>query len=66
MMKTVKARFTLSIGFVGAVHEEIVEIQVAEDATKGEIEETVYEEWEKWSKNYIDGGAEIIEEDKEG
>lgn len=65
-MKTIKARFTLSIGFVGAKHEDIVEIQVEEDATKEEIEEEINEEWERWAMNYIDGGAEIIEEDEEG
>lgn len=50
-----KYRFTLSIGFVGAQREEIVDID--DDAT----EEEVTAEWTEWAWNYIDGGPHKID-----
>ena len=59
-----KIRVTLSIGFAGAKHEDIIEIDDEEwDAcnTDDEREDLINDYWRDWSNNYIDGGAELIE-----
>lgn len=47
-MKTIKVRFTLSIGYVGCEKEDDLELEVADDATPEEIEEVVTEEYTNW------------------
>lgn len=54
-----KVRFTLSIGFACGEHEEIMEYE--DDATDKEIDE----DWSDWAWNYIDGGAETIDNEEE-
>lgn len=58
-----KLKVSLSIGFVGAVHEEVLEIddeEVAQCETAEEIENLCQDYWKDWSGNYIDGGFELI------
>lgn len=50
-----KAKFTLSIGYPTARHEEVVEID--DDTT----DEQLQKDWEQWMWNYIDGGPERLE-----
>lgn len=45
-----KVKFTLSIGYPGADHAEVVDCE--DDATDRELEEA----WLEWTYNYIDGG----------
>jgi hypothetical protein len=52
-------RFTLSIGFPTAEHDDEVELD------DGLTDEEVYEEWTQWAWNYIDGGPEKIDHDPE-
>ena len=54
-------RFTLSIGFVGAKHDDEFPIEFPDDATEDDIEEIVQEEWLEWSNNYIDGGWHALD-----
>ena len=59
-----KFRFTLSIGFVGARREEIVDIdddELAECETDQDRENLIDEYWNDWSRGHIDGGAEPVE-----
>lgn len=48
----IKVKFTLSIGFPGAKHEEIVEME--EYCTDEDIEEC----YQEWCNQYLDGGWE--------
>mgnify|MGYP003658210227 FL=1 len=62
-MPTIKV--TLSIGFVGAVHEDELEVNQEEwdeCATEDEREALIDEHWTTWSNNYIEGSAVLIEE----
>ena len=61
-------KFTLSIGYAGAEHEEEMTIEDMdytepewETLTEDEREEKLEEYWKDWSNNYIEGGWEIIE-----
>ena len=59
-----KMRVNLGIGFVGAVHEDVIEIDDDEwDACESddEREQLMDNYWKDWSANYIDGGYELIE-----
>lgn len=49
-----KVQFTLSIGFVGARHKEVVELD--DDMTEDELDAA----WTEWSQFYIDGGWEVL------
>jgi len=62
-MKVLKIKFTLSTGFVGAEHEETVELEFKDDMTEEEIEEILEKHWEDWIWNYIDGGWKILKEE---
>ena len=57
------AKVTLSIGFVGAKHEDEIEIddtEYAECETDKQRDDLLHEYWRDWSNNYIDGGIEVI------
>jgi len=59
-----KIKVTLSIGYPGATHEEIIDIddeEWAECETEEIKEELMFEYWRDWSNDYIDGGATLVE-----
>ncbi len=59
---TKKYEFTLSIGFAGSKHREIVELDFADDDTPADIETIIAEAYDLWCANYLDGGwSEVIE-----
>lgn len=45
-----KVKFTLGIGFHGAIHTQVVELPDEMD------DDELQAEWEAWTHNYIDGG----------
>ena len=56
--------FTLSIGYVGANHEEEMFIEDLgysktewDSLTQDERDNALDTEWQSWSSNYIEGGA---------
>lgn len=58
----VKFRVTLSIGFSGAEHDEVVTVPKCEVPTEpAEMEEYRQNLWREWSSNYIDGGISEVE-----
>ncbi len=55
-VKTIKARFSLSIGYVGATKTETVEFDVSDFddcETDEERENRLGEFWDDWASNYI-------------
>lgn len=54
-----KVKFTLGIGYSGAVQEEVVELE------DGLTEDEIYEELNEWQYQYIDAGFEILGDDDE-
>lgn len=54
-----KVKFTLGIGYSGAVQEEVVEIE------DGLTEDEIYEELNEWQYQFIDAGFEILGGDGE-
>ena len=57
-------RFTLSIGYSNASHEEDVDIDDDDFLaceTQEQKDRLLEEYWNDWSNNYIDGGFEVIE-----
>ncbi|WP_054704628.1 hypothetical protein [Bacillus sp. JCM 19041] len=62
---TKKVKFTLSIGYYGANHEETFsfkELGITDDMTQEEIEEFLTKEHIEWRYNYLDGGWSIEED----
>lgn len=62
-----RMRVSLSIGYVGATHEDILDISDQEwnDCTSSqEREDLMLSYWKDWSNNYIDGGYSLIEKDE--
>ncbi len=58
-----KIKVTLSIGFVGAEHESILDIDDDEWAaceTAMQRKDLMQEYWQDWANNYIDGGCELV------
>lgn len=57
-----KFKFTLGIGFAGARHEEVYEIDDEDiaDMSEAEKEKLLEEHWQEWAHNYIDGGWDEI------
>lgn len=53
-----KFKFYAGLGYVGADHEEIVEIE--DDCTEEELEEI----FEGWLSNYLDAGYDEIEDEE--
>ena len=59
-----KIRVTLGIGFAGANHEDVLEIddtEWAECETVMQKEELADEYWQQWANDYIDGGWQLVE-----
>jgi hypothetical protein len=59
-----KAKVTLSIGFVGATHEDIIEIDddiYNECKTDKEKADLLDDYWDEWAGNYINGSIDIVE-----
>jgi hypothetical protein len=60
----VQARLTLSIGFVGCRHDEVIDIpdeEYNECETEMDRQDLLDMYWKDWSSNYIDGVAEFID-----
>lgn len=57
-----KFSFTLSIGYHGAKHEDIMDYPECDDMSEEEREEFLNQEWQEWSNDYIDGGWWPVEE----
>lgn len=49
-----KVKFTLGIGYSGAVQEEVVELE------GGLTEDEIYDELNEWQYQFIDAGYEIL------
>ncbi len=63
-----KIRVTLSTGFAGATHEDVIEIddqEWNECNDKLEQNKLLDEMWEEWAWNFIEGGLELIDENEE-
>ena len=61
-----KLKVTLGIGFAGARQEDVIEIDADEwndCETEGEKGDLIDEYAKEWAWNYIDIGANIIDED---
>ena len=59
-----KIRVTLSIGYVGAKHEDILDIPDEEwynCVSDVDRDDLMLSYWIDWSNNYIDGGFTLIE-----
>ena len=57
-----KYLFTLSIGFVGAEHEEEFDYPEVDDMEPKERDKYLEQDWQDWANNYIDGGWHKIDE----
>lgn len=55
-MAVQRIKVSLSIGFAGAVHKNIIDVEIPEDATEKEVEEIKEEAAKEWAFNYIDIG----------
>lgn len=58
-------RFTLHIGISNADQEDDIEIpdEELEGLNQDELEAFLAKEWEQWTKEYIDGGWECMEDE---
>ena len=59
-------KVTLSIGFSGATHEDVLDISDVEwDAceTSDQRDDLMQEYWSDWSNNFIDGSCWLIGEE---
>ena len=60
-----KAKVTLSIGYPTATREDVIEIDNDDwnaCLNEDQREELLNELWTNWAWNYVDGGANLIEE----
>lgn len=64
MSRIIKGTLNLGIGLVNARRTDDFEFEVDDDATDEEIENTIQEYWRDWIWNFIDGGWEIISDEK--
>ena len=58
-----KIKVTLSIGYAGARHVDIIDVddvEYNECETEEQRHDLLYDYWNDWSGNYIDGGWEVI------
>lgn len=55
----IKIEVSLGIGIVGAIHRDVLEIEVSDDASQEEINTICEQEYQDWASNYIDGHWEI-------
>lgn len=59
-----KLNVSLSIGFVGGTHKDVIDIddnEIEECKTEEELDELLGQYWLDWANNYIEGGFEIVE-----
>ena len=60
-----KIKVTLCIGFAGATHEDILDIDETEWEECGgfeqQQEELINEYWKEWAADYIDGSGRLID-----
>jgi hypothetical protein len=57
-------KVSLSIGYPGANHEDIIEVdddELAECQTEQEKDDLLTQYWVDWSNNYIEGYHEIVD-----
>lgn len=60
-----KLKVTLSIGYHGASHDDIIDIDEEEwEDCETEVERTELMDsyWQDWANNYIEGGCLIVED----
>lgn len=58
-------KVTLSIGFAGAAHEDVIDVddeELAECKTDREREDLLTQYWQDWANNYIEGWHELIKD----
>lgn len=59
-MKKLQVKVHLSIGYANAGHDDILELEVDDDATQEDIDKQVDEMVNDWANNYIDLGWSIL------
>jgi len=59
-MRTLNVEFTMSLNLVGCTKEDIVQIDVEDDATDEEIDEIINEEYTQWLFDQNQGGYQIL------
>ncbi|PFK62352.1 hypothetical protein COJ09_06875 [Bacillus thuringiensis] len=59
-----KVRFTLSIGYAGAKHDETFTLDELgyDPKVDKDVEKFLEEQWREWSNNYIDGSWSFAQE----
>lgn len=60
-----KYKFTLSIGYPTATHEQVIDVcdvELSECETEEDKDDLVCSWWKDWSDNYIDGCYEKVED----
>lgn len=60
-----KAKLTLSIGFVGAIQKDIIDIDDDDYLaceTDNEREQLLNEYWKDWANDYIDGNIRLVDD----
>jgi hypothetical protein len=55
-MKTVKINVSLSIGFVGAEHKDVLDVEIPDNATEEQSEQLKEDAAKDWGWGYIDLG----------
>lgn len=58
-----KLRVSLSIGFVGAKHEDVIDVddeELEECSSEDERNELLNSYWQDWANNYIEGVCELV------
>lgn len=61
---TKKYLFTLSIGYSGAEHREVFDVEFEDGATEEQMDKELESSWSEWARNYIDGGWSETDEEK--
>lgn len=65
-----KIKLSLGIGLCNCEQEDIEELEELvpdwEGLTKEQLDEALHKAWLEWAWGYIDGCAEIVEDDEDG
>ena len=56
-----KVKFTLSIGFVRAYHEKVVELEKVVEFDDAVCDEEIEETYLEWRDSRLEGGWEVVE-----
>ena len=56
-----RVKFTLSIGFIGADQEKVVDLPELDEMDNDDKEAYLEEYWEDWAWEHIDGGFEVVD-----